>query len=46
MRVVVIGVGHVGLVTAATLATIGHRVVGMDDDRERIGRLRHNTLPF
>ena len=46
MRVVVIGTGHVGLVTAATLASLGHDVVGVDQDEEKIGRLQQGTCPF
>lgn len=32
MKIAVIGVGHVGLVSAAAFAKWGHDVVGMDDD--------------
>ena len=32
MRVTVIGAGHVGLVTAACLAHVGHDVMVDDDD--------------
>lgn len=46
MRVVVIGTGHVGLVTAATLAGLGHDVVGLDQDEEKIGQLRSGECPF
>ena len=46
MRVVVVGTGHVGLITAATLAAIGHDVVGVDDDEEKIGALRQGICPF
>jgi len=46
MRVVVVGTGHVGLVTAVTLAAIGHDVVGVDNDEERIGGLRQGISPF
>lgn len=46
MKVVVIGVGHVGLVTAATLAHFGHEVVGLDDDDSRIEALQGGGLPF
>lgn len=46
MRVAVIGVGHVGLVTAACLASDGHDVVGLDDDRGRIADLRAGVMPF
>jgi UDPglucose 6-dehydrogenase len=46
MRIVVIGTGHVGLVTCATLAALGHDVVGTDADQEKISRLRHGVVPF
>ena len=46
MRVVVVGTGHVGLLTAATLATIGHDVVGVDSDEEKIDALRQGICPF
>ena len=40
MQVAVIGAGHVGLVTAACLARIGHDVVANDDDQAKLERLR------
>jgi len=46
MRVAVIGTGHVGLVTAACLAHLGHDVVGMDDDQTKIELLRRGETPF
>ena len=46
LRVVVVGTGHVGLITAASLAAIGHDVVGLDDDEEKIGGLRQGICPF
>ena len=46
MRVSVIGVGHVGLVTAACMAELGHDVVGMDDDAAKVAALRSGTVPF
>ena len=46
MRVVVVGTGHVGLLTAATLAVLGHDVVGIDEDEEKIGRLAQGISPF
>jgi len=36
MRVSVIGVGYVGIITAVSLAELGHSVVGMDDNREKV----------
>lgn len=46
MKTAVIGVGHVGLVTAACLARWGHDVVGMDDDAEKIKGLIDGEMPF
>lgn len=46
MRVAVVGTGHVGLVTASTLAYLGHEVVGLDNDPEKIRLLREGTAPF
>lgn len=46
MKVVVIGTGHVGLVTALTLSKLGHEVVGVDDDPQKIKALRAGTTPF
>jgi UDPglucose 6-dehydrogenase len=39
-QIVVIGCGHVGLVMAAGLAELGHRVVGIDTDANLVERLR------
>ncbi len=46
MRVGVIGTGHVGLVTCATLASMGHEVVGTDSDEEKVRLLQGNMVPF
>lgn len=46
MKVAVIGAGHVGLVTAVGLASLGHRVAGTDSDGERIAQLSRGTVPF
>ncbi len=44
MRVVVIGAGHVGLVTAGALASFGHDVVAVDEDEEKINGLGSGVL--
>jgi UDPglucose 6-dehydrogenase len=46
MQTAVIGLGYVGLVTAACLAEWGHRVVGVDVDTERLKALDSGHLPF
>ncbi|MHB8376687.1 MAG: UDP-glucose dehydrogenase family protein [Dehalococcoidia bacterium] len=42
----IIGAGHVGLVYAAAMAELGHRVVCIDIDTVRIERLRRGELPI
>jgi UDPglucose 6-dehydrogenase len=46
MRISVIGSGYVGLVSGAGLAEVGHSVVCMDIDAERIKRLRQGHSPI
>lgn len=46
MRIAVIGTGHVGLVTCATLAALGHDVVGNDSDAEKISVIKEGRSPF
>lgn len=44
--IMVIGAGYVGLVTAACLASLGHRVVVIDHDAGRIAGLRAGRMPI
>ena len=46
MGIAVIGTGYVGLVTAAGLAELGHRIVGADKDSEKIGRIASGLVPI
>lgn len=46
MKLVVVGCGHVGLVTAATFAELGHDVVGVETDPDRLALLRHGESWF
>lgn len=46
MKIAVVGVGHVGLVSAACFARWGHEVVGMDDDARKIETLEAGGVPF
>ncbi|MDT7785946.1 MAG: UDPglucose 6-dehydrogenase [Pseudonocardiales bacterium] len=45
-RVVVIGAGYVGLTSAACLASLGHHVVCVDIDQEKVDRLRKAQVPI
>lgn len=46
MRVSVIGCGYLGAVHAAALASLGHRVVGVDVDTGKIATLSAGDTPF
>ncbi|MEP7060178.1 MAG: UDP-glucose/GDP-mannose dehydrogenase family protein, partial [Actinomycetota bacterium] len=46
LRITVVGAGHVGLVSAVSLATIGHRLRVLDVDAARIESLRRGETPF
>ena len=46
MKVGVIGTGHVGLVTAVTLSSMGHEVAGTDADHEKVASLQRGKTPF
>lgn len=46
MRIGVIGTGHVGLVTCASMAKVGHDVVGCDVDAAKIETLQKGETPF
>jgi UDPglucose 6-dehydrogenase len=45
-RIGVVGLGYVGLTTAACLADLGHDVIGVDIDVARITMLRRHRLPL
>ncbi len=46
MRIGIVGAGHVGLVSGACLATVGHSVTLLDIDAERVEQLREGGSPF
>lgn len=45
MKVAVFGLGYVGTVTAAGLASRGHEVVGVDVDRSKVETINQGTSP-
>ena len=45
-QIAVVGSGHVGTVTAACMAELGHRVVAVDIDDALVSRLNACDLPF
>lgn len=46
MRVAVIGAGYVGLVTAVVLADMGNDVICVDNDPEKVNKLRNGISPI
>lgn len=46
MRISVIGCGYLGAVHAACMARLGHDVLGVDVDRNRIAALKEHRPPF
>ncbi len=46
MNLCVIGTGHVGLVTGACFADLGHHVVCVDNNRKKIVSLKTGRVPF
>ncbi|WP_431025820.1 UDP-glucose dehydrogenase family protein [Halomonas sp. H5] len=46
MRITIFGSGYVGLVTACCLADVGHHVMCMDVDTDKIARLRLGEVPI
>jgi len=46
VKISVIGCGYLGAVHAASMAELGHEVVGVDVDRHKIAALSHAQPPF
>ncbi len=46
MKISIIGSGYVGLVTGACLADLGHQVLCMDDNQEKIAFLKSGKTPI
>ncbi|RKQ63420.1 UDP-glucose dehydrogenase [Thermovibrio guaymasensis] len=45
-RIAVIGTGYVGLVSGACFAYLGHKVIGLDIDEEKVEKLRKGKVPI
>jgi len=46
MKICVVGVGYVGLVTAACLAEAGNNVICVDNDADKIASLKNGIIPI
>lgn len=46
MNITIIGTGYVGLVSGTCLAEMGHHVVCVDNDKEKIDKLKQNVIPI
>ena len=46
MRVAIFGTGYVGLVTGACLAEVGHQVMCVDVDADKVAGLKNGIIPI
>lgn len=46
MEICVVGAGYVGLVTSACLAYLGHEVIAVESNPDRLDRLKEGVVPF
>jgi len=46
MKISVIGLGYVGLVATVCLADLGHQVIGVDSDSDKLNKINKKQVPF
>lgn len=46
LRITVIGIGYLGLTHAVCMADLGHQVLAIDVDREKLARAAAGEVPF
>lgn len=46
IKICVVGTGYVGVVSAVCFAEIGHKVIGVDKDKEKIEKLKKGISPI
>lgn len=46
MKIAIVGTGYVGLVTGLSLATLGHKVICVDNDKNKISKINNGESPF
>jgi UDPglucose 6-dehydrogenase len=46
LKITIIGSGYVGLVTGACLADLGHEVVCVDNNPDKVNKLKQGIVPF
>ncbi|MBU1031862.1 UDP-glucose/GDP-mannose dehydrogenase family protein [Patescibacteria group bacterium] len=46
MKISIVGTGYVGLVTGVSLATLGNQVICIDDNQEKVSKIKNGIAPF
>jgi len=46
VRISIVGTGYVGLVTGLSLASLGHKVICVDNDTKKVNKINNGESPF